>query len=402
MSCSIQAPTRSENIGTFNDIAYVRHHGQFVGQTECGRFAVPYQITAPANPAQGNQTGVLEPPHFTSGPIARDVFLGPPFLFGNKHVHCSVGFSNVFKRILNPNPGFTLIIKDKPITVLPPIPNQPQEVTDYGILREFALALRQDPLPFVGRIERILGIGFSDSGRVVHEVYKPFGHKLFDLTFAGTAPYLAPVKISKQHPIIVFNTEADFDSRAIANPAFPQYRFYTMAAGAHIPDAVLTRLVFTGGPGIPAPAIAGTSPINWLPNLRALFAAGEQWIREGKQPPPSATLKLNAQGQIVRDARLNALGGIRHPALETSDARFIASIVRGNGWEAFGAYSDPKRLKNSEFPQYLSSFKQATEALVAARFLLPAGGERLMREVQLRPPNTYTLNYLEGLLLPAD
>lgn len=57
-------------------------------------------------------------------------------------------------------------------------------------------------------------------------------------------------------------------------------------------------------------------------------------------------------------------------------------------------------FNESEFPGYLKSFTKATDALRDARYLLPAGHDRLIREVQLRPPNTYTLNYRDGLLLP--
>lgn len=394
---SIQPPARSENIGTFNGIAYVRHQGQFVGQTQDGRFAVPYEITVPAKPAEGHRTFVFEPPHFTSGPIARDVILGPEFLWSRGFSHAAVGYSNLFKRILDPNPGFQPVIKNEPIKVI--LPGQPGEVTDTNILRQFAFVLKQSPPSFLGQAERIYAIGFSDSGNTVHKVYEPFGHKLFDLSFACTAPYYEPVKISGQKPIIVFNTEADFDARARATPNFPQYRWYTVAGGPHIPDAVLTRKVFTGGQGSPAPPIAGTSPLNWLPIIRGLFMTGDQWIRQSKQPPASATLEVNAHGQLKRDALGNALGGIRHPALVAGETRFLASVLGCNGWRLFGGYDNVKRLTDCEFSQYLNTFTKATEALLAARFLLPAGRDRLLREAQLHPPDTYTVNYQAGRLL---
>jgi hypothetical protein len=158
---------------------------------------------------------------------------------------------------------------------------------------------------------------------------------------------------------------------------------------------VLTRKVFKGP--FP-PAVAGTTPLNWLPFARALFKAGDLWIRNGKQPPPNATFKLDSKGEIVRDERLNALGGIRHPALELGEARFIASLDR-NGWDLFGDYRNPRQLTKGEFSSYLSSFTDATSALRDAGYLLPGGHARLIREVQLSPPNTYTLNYRDGLLL---
>jgi hypothetical protein len=398
MTSIIQAPITSDPIGTFNNIAYVRHRGQFSGATvDGGAFAVPYEITAPANPSEGNETVVMEPPHFTSGAVARDAVLGPDFLFGKGFRHAMCGFGNLFLHSLNPNPGFPIKIKGSTVTVdFPPL-DRDNEVIDLNILRQFAFTLKQSPPSFLGKVVRVYGTGCSDSGQIIHQIYEPFGHKLFDLTFVGTAPYREPFKVSGQNPIMVFNTEWDFDPRAIPDPRFPQYRWYAVA-GPHIPDSVLTRRAFPGGPG-PIPPVAGTSPINWLNIFRALFFAGDQWVRNGTAPPAGVTLRVNPQGIIARDVIGNALGGIRHPAMETGEARFFDSVVR-NGWELFGGYGHPKRLTESEFPQYLNSFKQATQALVAARYLLPAGGERLIREVQLQPPNTFTLNYMEGLLLP--
>ena len=395
MSSIFQPPTGSQNLGPFNNVPYVRYKGQFTGQTACGAFSVPYEITAPANPREGNGTVVVEPPHFASGFVARDGSLGPRFLFGHGFSHAAVGYSNFRGRILDPAPGFNPVICGQEFPI-------PTTVTDYNILRQLALALRQSPPAFVGPVGRVYSIGFSDSGNTVHEIYKPFGHKLFDITFACIAKYVEPVNIAGQKPIFVFNTEADFDPLAVPKPEFPQYRWYGVPGGAHIPDSVLSRIEFTDPPkpGNPAPPVAGTSPINWLPFIRALFIAGDRWVRDGVQPPASATLRVNAQGVIARDDRCNALGGIRHPALETGEATFMASVVRGNGWELFGGYGTPKRLSDSDFPGYLDSFTKATEALFAAKFLLPGGRGRLIREAQLQRPDTYTLNYMRGRLFP--
>jgi hypothetical protein len=391
---TIEPSNHCEVIGRFNNIAYVRHRGRFRGETVAGEYSVPYEITVPQDPAEGQRLFVFEPPHMTSGLIVRNSLLGEQLFFANGYSHAAVGYSNRAGHILNPTPGFELKIKGESIRVIPPTSNE-REVSDVNIMRQFALALRQSTSDLFGEIQHVVATGASDSGRTIHDVYKPFGHKVFDLTMALTAPYVPPVNIKDQSPIIVFNTEADFDPKARPNPNFPAYSYYTVAGGPHIPDAVLTRKVFTGqGP----PAIAGTTPINWLPFARALFNAGTQLIRNGKRLPSSTTLKLDSRGEIIRDERKNALGGIRHPALELREAQFIASVER-NGWALFGDYRDPKQLTSAEFPGYLKLFTKAVDDLRDAEYLLPAGHARLLREVQLRPPNTYTLNYRDGLLL---
>jgi len=391
---SIEDPTHSKDIGTFNNIAYVRHRGQFRGATGRDReYSVPYEITVPKNPAQGQRLFIFEPPHVRNGLVARDSLLGERFLFGNGYSHASVGFGNRAGHILDPEPKFELRIGGDSITIIPPDSDKP-EVSDVEIIRQFAAALRQSKSDLFGEVQHVYATGFSDSGATIYDIYKTFGHRSFDLTLAGTAPFVSPVNIKDQSPIMVLNTEADFDRHAVPN-GNPKYRYYAIAGGPHIPDAMLTRKVFTGqGP----PAIAGTTPINWLLFARALFKAGDQWIRNSKQPPPNATFKFNSRGEIERDERLNALGGIRHPAIELGEARFIASFDR-NGWDLFGDYRKPKQLTDGEFPGYLRSFTRATDALRDAGYLLPGGHARLIREVQLSPPNTYTLNYRDGLVL---
>ena len=268
-------------------------------------------------------------------------------------------------------------------------------IADNDILQEFATALRQNP-PFVGIVQRLYAIGFSDSGNTVHEIYKPFGHRLFDITFACLARYVEPVNIAGQKPIMVFNTEADFDPRAVPNPAFPQYRWYVVAGGPHVPDAALTRPSFPNPPrDATAPAIKGTSPINWLPFIRALFVAGDEWVRNRVQPPPSMTLKVTSDGLVLRADKGNALGGIRHPALEMREAVFMPSVIRGT-WTLFGGCGSlRKRLQLSEFAGYLGEFTKKAEVLVSGRYLTPAGRDRMIAQAKLSPPNTFTRNYLE-------
>lgn len=392
---SIGHPTSREILGPFNNITYIRYRGQFRGETGNNEeYSVPYEITVPQTTTEGEQVFVFEPPHVTSGLVARNTLFGERFLFERGYRYASCGFGSRAGHILDPNPPFPLKIKGNPVRVLSP--GSPEtEVVDYRIVRQFVAELRQSVSPLFGPTRNVYAVGFSDSGKTVRDIYKSFGHKSFDLTIAGTAGYAEPIRVEDQSPIMVVNTEADFDARAIPNPAFPAYRYYAIAGGPHIPDAKLTRAVFTGQP---LPAIAGTTPINWLHFARALFQAGDLWIRNGKQPPPNATFQLGPNGEILRDDRQNALGGIRHPALKLREARFIASLDR-NGWDLFGDYRDPRQLTPAEFPEYVRSFKRATDALFDAGYLLDRGRDRLHQQCQLKPNNTFTLNYRDGLVV---
>ena len=255
ISGSIQPPTTSDNIGTFNKIAYVRHRGRFIGKTESGAFDVPYEITLPSSPDEGNGIFVFEPPHSFGGPVGDDSFLGSDFLFANGFSHASVGFGNAT-----------------------------DEVTGTEILQQFALALRQKTSFFAGQVDRIYAVGFSDSANTLLSVYEPFGHRVFDLTFVCVPDYFEPIKIKGENPMIVINVDADLDALWSPGSDSSQYRYYwyywyyAIAGGPHIPDTV-----------------AGTTPINWLPIARALFIAGDEWVRNGTPPPASGKVNLAPQ-----------------------------------------------------------------------------------------------------------
>lgn len=391
MANVIEPPVSREEVGQFNNIAYVKYGGRFTGDTPCGRFDVPYEITAPANPRQASGVCLFEPRHATGGTAALNS-LTRNFIFGRAISHATVRHRTFRLGGLDADPVTDL-------TVCGDAFPRPGAGSDTDILHKFALALRNSTPAFMGRVSHLYAAGVSDSGDTVHDIYQTFGHQVFDITFAFTARYFDPGNVRRQHPIFVVNTEADFNHLAAPRPDLPAYRVYGVAGAAHICDSVPGREAFPDPPkaGSPAPAVAGTTPINWLLVARALFAAGDQWVRSGVLPPPSNTLSADARGNIMRDARGNALGGIRHPALEAGEATFMASVVRG-GWPHFGGYGSPKRLQASEFPGYVESFTRAANALVAARFLLRPAADTLIASARLHPPDTFTLNYMQGRL----
>ncbi|HEU0014037.1 MAG TPA: alpha/beta hydrolase domain-containing protein [Longimicrobium sp.] len=393
----IENPTSTQDLGSFNGIRYVRYRGRFSGSTVSGAFAVPYELVAPATPAQGSGTVVFEPPHFTSGPIARDVYLGQGFLLDRGFLHGSVGYGNLWFRSLDPRAAFPLVIAGRQVPIV--FPGQPGDVRDDNILRHFAYTLRNSPPAFLGAVARVYATGFSDSGDTVHRVYAQFGHKLFDLTFAGTADYVAPSAGAGR--LMVFNTEGDVDLRTVHDPAFPNRVCYAVPGAPHIPDTSATRAAFPDppAPNTPFPAVAGTTPLSWAPFARALFLAGDEWVRARRPPPPSATLQVNPGNVVARDVLCNARGGIRHPALVMHEARFIASVVRGRGWKEFGAYTPP--AAPTDFDQYAHGFRAATEGLVGGRYLLRPDADALIQRATLHPGSSYTLNYMLGRFVPT-
>ena len=202
---NIEPPLSKETAGTFNRINYVRYKGRFTGQTSQGTFGVPYEITAPSTPAEGNMRLLVEVPHFKDGVIARNDILGAEFLFGRGFSHAAVGYSAVGNRILDPDPGFEIVIAGAALN-----PQQPQ--TDREIITQFASALRGNPSNLAGNVEKIYSIGFSDSGGALHRILnEAHGRDAFDLSFpcvASFGPIHKPAPVSGK--VIVYNSEFDF------------------------------------------------------------------------------------------------------------------------------------------------------------------------------------------------
>jgi hypothetical protein len=380
-----------KDIGRFNGIVYGRTKGRFSGRNSLQEpYSVPFEITFPIEISRGTARILVEPPHFVERFVARDNILGPEFIFARGIGHASVGYSFVGQRILDPSPGFELIIRGKTMPETPPTNPADTTYTDREIIASFAGALRRR---FVSR--KVYSIGFSDSGSALRQVLQAdYGENLFDLSFPSITTPIAP--IDNRGRVIVFNTEFDFRP---VDATSPNYRRYTAAGGPHITDTKNNRQQFPDPPphGSTFPPVAGTTPINWLPFFKALFVAGDKWITEGHEPPPSAVLELTPSGNIKRNEKCNALGGIRHPALQLDEARFIGSVVRGQGWQLFGAYGSVRFVTEADFPAYLESFRRAVESLVESRLLLQKDATDLINKANLKPPNTFTINYADGL-----
>lgn len=110
--------------------------------------------------------------------------------------------------------------------------------------------------------------------------------------------------------------------------------------------------------------------------MRALFLAGHRWVEDGSEPPPSSLFERSG-GEIVRDERGNALGGIRHPALDLGEARFIAE---SGVPPIFGSYEDVQAIGEPGFfatyEQYSDAFRVTVSGLVRSGFVSQQDSEK--------------------------
>src|SRR5215211_5024314 len=161
----IEAPTTATPAGSFDDVDYVQYDGMFAGHTSTGGFRVPYRITAPVNPGDGNGAVVVEPPHFATGLGTLEFQLGRRFLLGRRFTHAGVGYSTTSfgpggdKRILDPSVPGTFIDGGFAYG---------SGRTDDEIVADFSRALVTDAEAhaMVGAVRDTYLTGFSDAASV--------------------------------------------------------------------------------------------------------------------------------------------------------------------------------------------------------------------------------------------
>lgn len=395
----------STPFGTFNGIAYLRHTGFFEGVTTLGEFRVPYEIIAPDDPSLGNGTVLVEPPHFAFGPVGRDVVLGRGFLFASGLSYAAVGFGEHGRNILDPTAS-GLVLAGAPVAN--PGAFNPAGTLDEEIIVQFSQALTSESfaVEILGPAARRYAFGSSQTAAVLLETQRSVAgtesQGLFDLTVLYVALWHAPFPGEQVFDFLsgefeplggvgrVLFVESEGDQvisdaeqfrRAVGEPG---YRVYELAGAAHLP--------------------AATNPLDHAPVVRALFVAGDRWVRSGMEPPPSTLLEAAPGGQIdpvygfetgiARDGDLNALGGVRLPDLAVARARFIASdpatlppgippvfaILTGNMVDlacepAPGSTTDEPRFRTHG--AYVNAFTRQVNELQSRGFLLGADAEVL-------------------------
>jgi hypothetical protein len=386
----------SEPFGSFGGLPFVRHTGLFEGETSLGAFRVPYELVSPADPALGNGTVLIEPPHFLLGPAGRDLVLTRALVFGEGFGYAAVGFGTNGLNILDPSvPG--PMVAGVPVAS-PGVPN-PLGVVDEEILVQFTHALSSDPVAvgILGDVERRYAYGISQTAEVLLEtLHAPGGRELFDLTLLHNALWKPPFSspdvfdglpeafqpLPNVGRVLFLEAEGDlFVSRAEEfrrAAGDPSYRVYEVAGAAHVP--------------LPIPPL---NPLDHWAVARALLVAGDDWARGVAPPPPSTLLELDASGAIERDADGNALGGVRLPDLAVGRGLFIASVPiefpPGSGLvglvglmidlacaPAPGLHTGEPRFQNHG--DYVGRFSHATNDLRTSGFLLAADAEVLKEQ----------------------
>jgi hypothetical protein len=362
----IAAPITARPAGSFGGVDYVQYDGVFAGHTSTGAFRVPYRMTAPVNPGDGNGAVVVEPPHFATGLGTLEFQLGRRFLLGRRFTHAGVGYSTTSfgpgldKRILDPTVPGTYI--DGGVA-------DGNGRTDDEIVADFARALATDAdaQAMVGQVRDTYLTGFSDSASVPLRL---LASGQADGVFELVLPFTVESPVDPQAALgagrfdgklLIVNSASEDSGNLVDSGAHPdQYRFYAVAGTPHVSDPLVP--LFSNQ----------TTPASWIPALRAHFLQAHRWVRNRVAPPPSSTVE----------------DGPRLPFIELGEAVFHTGFL--------GSYDNVKTTAELGFPThraYTKAFNAAVDAYARAGSILPEEASEMMRRASLCPPLTYTETY---------
>jgi Alpha/beta hydrolase domain len=362
----IAAPITARPAGSFDGVDYVQYDGVFAGHTSTGAFRVPYRMTAPVNPGDGNGAVVVEPPHFATGLGTLEFQLGRRFLLGRRFTHVGVGYSTTSfgpgldKRILDPTVPGTYI--DGGVA-------DGNGRTDDEIVADFARALATDAdaQAMVGQVRDTYLTGFSDSASMpLRLLASGEADGVFELVLPFTVespvdPQAALGAGRFDGKLLIVNSASEDSGNLVDSGAHPdQYRFYAVAGTPHVSDPLVP--LFSNQ----------TTPASWIPALRAHFLQAHRWVRNRVAPPPSSTVE----------------DGPRLPFIELGEAVFHTGFL--------GSYDNVKTTAELGFPThraYAKAFNAAVDAYARAGSILPEEASEMMRRASLCPPLTYTETY---------
>jgi len=396
-AAAVFTDTSSEPFGTFEGVQFLRHSGRFQGSTSLGTFDVPFELVAPANPGEGGGAVLFEAPHFFFGPLGRDFILGRTLVFDRGLSYASVGWAGHGLSVLDPSEAPIILGGQE---VESPGAFNPDSTHDFELVVQFVMALKFDAyaVGIVGNDPLFYAFGLSQTSSALLQILLgPDGPGLFDLNILTlqfwpqifgaevfdnlTGEFLPQGGIGRT---LIVNTEgelilSDAEQFRITTGNL-DYRVYEVSGAPHFPLA---------------PPL---NPLDYSPVIRAVFVAGDEWMRWGTEPPVDALIATLAgvdpiygfETGIARDINGNALGGIRLPEVAVGQATYVASLVDLEILPGLpglaGAIVElgcvpladgSERFRNHGV--YVSRFGQQVNWLRGHRYVLPSDAE-LMKE----------------------
>jgi hypothetical protein len=287
--------------------------------------------------------------------------------------------------------------------------SQPGDDYSYDIFSQAGQAIRDDAGTMLGGLkpQHVIAIGESQSaGRLVTyiDAVHPLVHE-YDGFLVHSRSGGAPIRDDVGAPVLVFQTETDvsFSNLGARQPDTDTYRLWEGAGTSHYDFYGLSIQAKDTGDGQsgaamlssmqnptnqPSPNFTCNSPINAGPAhyiLDAAFYRLNRWVAKGILPPVAPRLQTTGVSPVVfaTDARGNALGGIRTPAVDAPVATLSGRAAGGTSFcFLFGSTVafTPAQLAvlYPDHAKFVSAWTRATKSALLAGFLVPADAKELV------------------------
>ena len=284
----------------------------------------------------------------------------------------------------------------------------------WGMLAKTGAAIKSAGAgsPLQGyRVRHLLLTGYSYTGVATatfanyhhQEAKLRDGRNIFDAYLPmADAQYVRPLDV----PVMRLNTQSDYNGfGGLKNrrPDDARYRHYEFAGASHVaapapedaakPPAAIKLPPAPGQPHFSAADCQRGFPVGSLPNdyplylvQAAMFSNMYQWLDLKVAPPPSVFIDTNADGSTLLDDKGNAQGGVRLPQVSVPIAKY--GVGSTDACVLFG-YTEPfpKAVSQALYggkAAYLARVQADIERLIAHRWVLPNGRERLLDTAQAR------------------
>ena len=284
----------------------------------------------------------------------------------------------------------------------------------WGMLTQTGAAIKNGGVgsPLRGyRVRHLLLTGYSYTGVATatfanyhhQEAKLRDGRNIFDAYLPmADAQYVRPLDV----PVMRLNTQSDYNGfGGLENrrPDDARYRHYEIAGASHVavpppadaakPPAAVKLPPAPGQPHFSAADCQQGFPAGSLPNdyplylvQAAMFSNMYEWLDLKRAPPSSASIETDADGATLLDDKGNAQGGVRLPQVSVPIAKY--GVGSSAACILFG-YTQPFPAAVSQAlyggrAAYVARVQADIERLIADRWILPNGRERLLDSAQAR------------------
>jgi hypothetical protein len=138
--------------------------------------------------------------------------------------------------------------------------------------------------------------------------------------------------------VFVINSETEAEGYVVSRqPNTDKFRFWEVAGTSHVtvPRAIANNPEAELRPGLKISALESPNWLSYRPVYDAVIRHMQVWLTTGKAPPEAPLIQMASTNpaKIARDAKGNALGGIRLPEFAAASAEH-----RGGGTTKPGGY----------------------------------------------------------------